>query len=266
MHRLAIFADNCFYPAVSGNASTGLQSVQVAKLLQTRLAPLGNAKKKAWWENYIKHDTHFLGVGLPQVEQELKQWYHDTSLASQSPRHQLDIALYLLAQQYAEEKLAGVLLLQKHLCNKLAWQTLLDKFTPLWHKKLIYDWSICDWFCLRVLRQLLDRHGMPCAEQIAAWHTAPYLWQARAALVPFVGRTQHADYRSLIMPSCEVLIKRPERFAKTAVGWMLREFSKTELQLVCTFLRTNNASLTREVVNNALKYYGDEKKKFLARL
>ena len=214
-HRLAIFADNCFYPAVSGNASIGLQAVQVAKLLQTRLAQLGNAKKKSrGGKTTSSTNTHFLGVGLPQVEQELRQWYHETSLASQSPIRQLDIALYLLAQRYAEEKLAGVLLLQKHLCNKLAWQTLLDKFTPLWRKKLIYDWGICDWFCLRVLRQLLDRHGMPCAEQIAAWHTAPYLWQARAALVPFVGRTQHADYRSLIMPSCEVLIKTSREVCK----------------------------------------------------
>lgn len=239
--------------------------MQVAKQLQTRLTQLGNAQKKAWWENYIKHNTHFLGVGLPQVERELKHWYQDTDIALHSPTQQLEIALYLLAQRYAEEKLAGVLLLQKHLCDKLAWQTLLNKFALLWRKQLIYDWSICDWFCLRVLRQLLDRHGMPCAAQIAAQHTAPYLWQARASLVPFVGRTQHQDYRPLIMSACDTLIKRPERFAKTAVGWVLREFSKTTLPLVQNFLRDNNTYLTREVINNALKYYPDTKKKCLAR-
>ena len=239
--------------------------MQVAKQLQVRLVQCGDVQKKAWWENYIKHDTHFLGVGLPQVECELKQWYHKAGLASYTPQQQLDVALYFLAQHYAEEKLAGVLLLQKYLCDKLAWQTLLRAFTPLWDKKLIYDWSICDWFCLRVLRQLLDRHDLPCAEQIAVWHTAPYLWQARAALVPFVGRTHQADYRPLIMPACEVLIKRPERFAKTAVGWLLREFSKTTLLLVQNFLHANISHVTREVVNNALKYYPAEKKKFLAR-
>lgn len=247
-------------------ARQGMLSVQSAKLLQARLAQHGDAQKKAWSENYIKHDTRFLGVSLPQVTHELKQWYRETSLASQPPLQQLDLALYLLAQQYAEEKLAGVLLLQQHLCAKLKWQTLLAKFAPVWHKRLIYDWNICDQFCLRVLRQLLDRHGLPCAEQIAAQQRAPYVWQARAALVPFVGRTRHTAYRPLIRSACNTLIKRPERFAKTAVGWILREFSKTELPLVRTFLRSNNAYLTREVVNNALKYYRAEKKKCLAQL
>ncbi len=240
--------------------------MQNAELLQTRLVQRRDARKQAWWENYVKHGTHFLGVGLPQVEQELTRWYRETDLASQSLTHQLDTSLYLLAQRYAEEKLAGVLLLQKHLCAKLEWRTLLASFAPLWHKKLIYDWSICDWFCLRVLRQLLRHHGTPCAEQIAAQHTATYLWQARAALVPFVGHTGHVPYHALIIPACDALIKRPERFAKTAVGWIMREFSKTELPLVRSFLRSNNAYLTREVVNNALKYYRDEKKKCLAQL
>ena len=241
-------------------------AMQVVQQLQARLAQLGNAEKQAWWENYIKHDTHFLGVGLPQVEQELKQWYQRADLATYSPTQQLDIALYLFAQRYAEEKLAGVLLLQKHVCAMLPWQTLLRAFTQLWHEKLVYDWSICDWFCLRVLRQLLDLHGMPCAEHIAAQHTATYLWQARASLVPFVGRTQHEHYHPLIMPACQALIKRPERFAKTAVGWMLREFSRTTLPLVQRFLRDHLPHVSREVVNNALKYYPAEKKKYLAQL
>ena len=238
--------------------------MQVAKQLQARLAQLGNAEKQAWWENYIKHGTHFLGVGLPQVEREFKQWYDETGMAVRSPQQQLDIALYFFAQRYAEEKLAGILLLQKHVCAALSWHTLLRAFDRLWCEQLIYDWCICDWFCLRVLRQLLDLHGMPCAQKISAQHTASYLWQARAALVPFVGRTQDKAYHLLILPACETLIARPERFAKTAVGWMLREFSKTQLPLVQRFLRDHRAHLTREVINNALKYYPAVKKKCLA--
>ena len=240
--------------------------MQAAKQLQTRLRQGGSAEKKAWWENYIKHDTHFLGIGLPQVEREVRRWYREANITAQPPSEQLKIAMYLLAQRYAEEKLAGVLLLQHYLCASMPWRTLLQAFMPLWGKKLVYDWSICDWFCLRVLRQLIDRYGMSCAQQIAVWHTANYLWQARAALVPFVGRTQNKEYRPLILPACEVLLRREERFAKTAVGWLMREFSKHELPLVRNFLRGNKEYLTREVVNNALKYYPEVRKKFLAQL
>lgn len=244
----------------------GEKDMQAAKQLQTHLRRGGDAQKKAWWENYIKHDTHFIGLGLPQVERTLRQWYREANITAQPPQQQLKMAMYLLAQRYAEEKLAGVLLLQHYLCACLPWHMLLKAFMPLWDKRLIYDWSVGDWFCLRVLRQLLDRYSMPCAQQIAAWHTATYLWQARAALVPFVGRTQNREYRPLILASCDTLIRREERFAKTAVGWMMREFSKHELPLVRHFLRCNKEYLTREVVNNALKYYPEVRKKFLVQL
>ena len=241
--------------------------MRAAKQLQTQLRQGGNAQKKAWWENYVKHDTQFIGLGLPQVEREVRQWYDEADIAALSRQQQLKLAMYLLAQRYTEEKLAGVLLLQHYLCADASWRGLMLAFMQLWHKKHIYDWSVCDWFCLRVLRQLIDRpHGLYCAQHIARWHTEPYLWQARAALVPFVGRTQNEEYRPLILPSCEVLIRREERFAKTAVGWLMREFSRHDLPLVHNFLQHNKEHLTREVVNNALKYYPEERKKFLAQL
>lgn len=239
------------------------QPLAALKILQLRLVQRGDAKKKAWWENYIKQGLPFLGVGLPQVEREFCQWYRDENIAAQPLSLQFDTALYLFAQPYAEEKLAAVLFCQKHLCMRLPWQTLLAKFNLLWRDKLIYDWSICDWFCLRVLRQLLDRHGLPCARQFVVWRNAPYLWQARSALVPFVGRTRHTQYRPLIMSTCRALLVREERFAKTAVGWIMREFSKTELALVLAFLHQHRQYLTREVINNALKYYPADRKKFI---
>ena len=239
-----------------------MRPLPLVKKLQLQLVQQGDAQKKAWWENYIKQELPFLGVGLAQVERELRQWYRDENIAAQPLVRQLDTALYLFSQPYAEDKLAAVLLCQKYLCAFLPWSLLIDKFDLLWRNELIYDWSICDWFCLRVLRQLLDRHGLPCARQLAAWRDAPYLWQARSALVPFVGRTMHKRYRQLIMPTCRTLLRRDERFAKTAVGWIMREFSKTELQLVLVFLHQQRQYLTREVINNALKYYPAERQKF----
>lgn len=230
------------------------------KLLQARIARHGDPQKKTWWEGYVKHNTVFLGVGLHQVEKELTRWYRENSVATLEAEKQLEMALYLFAQQHTEEKLAGILFLQKYLCRKFSWQELLEKFTQLFAKRLIYDWSTCDWFCLRVLRQLLDLHGLPCARKIAAWRTANYVWQARSSTVPFVGRTDREKYRALILPSCHILIRREERFAKTTVGWIMREFSKTDKRLVIDFLAKNKQHLTREVVTNALKYYPEEQK------
>jgi 3-methyladenine DNA glycosylase AlkD len=50
------------------------------------------------------------------------------------------------------------------------------------------------------------------------------------------------------------LIRLPQRFAKTSVGWLLRQISKFDKNYVLEFLENNRSYLTKEVINNALKY------------
>jgi hypothetical protein len=52
----------------------------------------------------------------------------------------------------------------------------------------------------------------------------------------------------------EELIKRPERFCKTAVAWVMIEYSKVDNKLVTDFLEKNKEWTTREVIKNATKY------------
>jgi 3-methyladenine DNA glycosylase AlkD len=54
---------------------------------------------------------------------------------------------------------------------------------------------------------------------------------------------------------CKTLINRDERFCKTAVGWVLREISKTEKKYVVEFLEVNKPFVTYEVKQNAIKYF-----------
>jgi hypothetical protein len=46
---------------------------------------------------------------------------------------------------------------------------------------------------------------------------------ARASLVALAPLGQKAEYLDLIDLGCRTVIRRYERFAKTAVGWMLRD-------------------------------------------
>jgi len=53
----------------------------------------------------------------------------------------------------------------------------------------------------------------------------------------------------------EHLIKREERFCKTAVAWVMRQYSKADNELVKTFLEKHEKWLTKEVITNATKYF-----------
>jgi 3-methyladenine DNA glycosylase AlkD len=57
-----------------------------------------------------------------------------------------------------------------------------------------------------------------------------------------------------VLRSSAVLIRRDERFAKTAVGWILRDLSKYDPETVAAFVRENLPYFSTESIRNALKY------------
>ena len=151
--------------------------------------------------------------------------------------------------------------MQNFLCDKLPWELLLEKYENIYANKLIFDWNICDWFCVRVLSPTIIENGERCAKKVTSWKNADYVWQVRSAVVPFVNLASEAQYYPYVMGACKVLISREERFSKTAVGWVLREISKYEEQMVFSFIDNHLKSFSRESLGNALKYLDERRKK-----
>ena len=235
---------------------------KLKKRLQSRIAKFADEKRKLWFENYIKHGTKYRGVEIPTIRTELKAWSKDEDIDKLPLDTQLDLALSFFEEDYAEDKLAGILFLQLYLYDKFDYEDLLLRFESIFENGYIYDWSVCDWFCTRVLRQMIKTNGRECAEAISKWNTSKNVWQARCSVVAFTTLTKDNQYTSLLLKSNAKLIKREERFAKTAVGWILRELSKVDKQIVVNFIAEYRPYFSRESHENAIKYFDkDEKKK-----
>jgi 3-methyladenine DNA glycosylase AlkD len=84
------------------------------------------------------------------------------------------------------------------------------------------------------------------------------LWKARASLVPFAQSKNLERHSETIQQFSTELIKRQERFCKTAVGWVLREYSKIDTKFVTDFLEQFSDWTTKEVIKNATKYLGQK--------
>ena len=222
--------------------------------LQADLEAIASPKTKNWWENYMRHVIPFRGVGIPQIRERLEAWRAITGVADWSKADQLELALAFFACPIAEDKLAGTLFLQNYLYDQFPWQELLPRYAALFEAEQIFDWNICDWFCVRVLGPTIALHGLDCAQAIAAWHSADNLWQARASVVAFVPVTAETTYYTLIYTACATLIQREERFAKTAVGWILRDISKHDLPGMSAFVEQHLAHFSVEALKNASKY------------
>jgi hypothetical protein len=74
------------------------------------------------------------------------------------------------------------------------------------------------------------------------------------SVVGFVPVIAAPEHHPLALRSSALLIRRDERFAKAAVGWILRELSKYAPATVTVFVRENLPCFSSESLRNALTY------------
>jgi 3-methyladenine DNA glycosylase AlkD len=231
-----------------------VEPTSVIPKLQQRLDERAEAKTKAWWEKYLKGVIPFRGVKMAGTRAELHDWIRDEEIVLHfSADEQKALALRLIQESYAEDKLAGILYLQEVLlpAGQIDCADDLPRFARLFQEEAIYDWNTCDWFCVGVLGPLAKREGEGCARAIAGWRTAGNLWQRRAAGVAFVNLAKDGDdnfpgFSDMLLEVCESTVRHPERFAQTGTGWVLRELGRAEPARVVAFIEANLANFSSE--------------------
>ncbi|MBL7199317.1 MAG: DNA alkylation repair protein [Anaerolineae bacterium] len=97
---------------------------------------------------------------------------------------------------------------------------------------------------------------------MAGWWSAENLWRARASLVAFVKVAEESAYYPVIGMSCQALIRRGERFAKTAVGWILPEISRRDEAFVRRVIDENLSHFTGESLKNATKHFDKDTQRY----
>jgi len=240
--------------------------ISIVNILQKQMIPLSSERKKEWWEKYMRYIIKFRGVGIPEIRKLQKNWYKE-NLENLTYEEQSEIAVEFFRQELAEDKLAGILLFQNYLFDKVSLEHMVKQYDLIFQEKLIYDWNICDWFCVRVLTNTIKQYDMEAVKIISSWKDEKYLWKARASVVAFIGLTKDDKYYLNIFENCSILIKREERFAKTSVGWILHDIYKVDTKVVFDFVNDNLKYFDKESLKNALKYTSKEvQKNYLDRL
>ena len=222
--------------------------------LQERLDAAANPKTKDWWERYLKRVIPFRGAKMADIRRALHDWLEAEAITARlTLGAQVDIALELLRQDHAEDKLAGTLMLQETLipAGAVDWRRDLPRFAALFNEGYIYDWNTCDWFCVKALDALVRREGEPCARAIAEWRDADNLWQRRAAGVAFINLAKRGDanfegFMDMMLDTCAATVRSDERFAQTGAGWALRELSLADRDRVVEFIERHAASFSAE--------------------
>ncbi len=209
----------------------------------------------------MKGEIPFIGVGTPEIRNLFLDRDRETSFADLPMNRQVALVNGLIRGRYAEEKLAAILYIQLFWMDRMENKFLLNLVTDWFDDRHIHDWNTTDWLSVRILSPLVDSGDEKVLWKLKQWNRDGYLWKARASLVPFARAESIAQHGRVIERFSDLLIRREERFAKTAVGWVLREYSKHDPEFVLAFLSRHVKYTSAEVKRNALKYYRREMKK-----
>ena len=223
--------------------------------ISNELQRSASSEKALWWNDYMKGEIPFLGVGTPDIRKLFLAGDRGASYEDLPMNKQVALVNGLMRGQYAEEKLAAILFVQLFWLGKMKEGFLVNLMSDWFDDRLIFDWNTTDWLCVRILAPLIDSGEEEVIWKLKKWNRDSYLWKARASLVPFARAKTISLHGKTINRFADILIRRKERFAKTAVGWVLREYSRHDPDFVIDFLSRHVKHTTSEVKRNALKYY-----------
>ena len=225
--------------------------------LEVRSVP----QKADWWNNYLKGEIRVGGTSIPEIRKLLIERNLSDGLDRLPMNQQVGMVNALMRSSFAEHKLAAIMYLQLFWLGNQKNSFLLSLISDWFDDRYIYDWNTTDWLCVKVLTPILDSGDEKVLWVLKKWNRDPYLWKARASLVPFAQSKRIGEHAKTIERFSDFLIRREERFAKTAVGWVLREYSKQDEGFVLDFLSRHVKHTTWDVKRNALKYHRQKRKK-----
>lgn len=221
--------------------------------IQKELQRHADPSTKAWSDAYLKGLIEHRGLKAPAVEKLIFQLWNENALERLPPQSQWKLAASLIKSRYSEDKFSGIIMIQKHLLDRIPTPELLKKIEALFRQGDFFCWSITDWVSTRVLDPLICQSDHSIAKRVASWCQAEDFWQRRASAVSFRGSVAIRSNRPLIEKMIRTLVMSNERFHQTGIGWLIASIAKHDHDWASTLVEQHFQKLSREVIDRHTK-------------
>lgn len=212
--------------------------------LLTEVMKYRNEENSIKMSSYMRNKFNFLGVKRPErkiIEKEIFKNFKnckeiDTCFVveffRQDYREFQYIAIDYLIKMRKYFKKEHIFLLEKLICEKSWWDTV-------------------DIIASNLVGEICKMYPQLINEVLIDWINRDNIWIRRSSII-FQLRYKELTNLSILKKSIEDNINDNEFFIQKAIGWSLREYSKTNIDWVLKFL--NDHSLTPLVKREAMKY------------
>ena len=188
----------------------------------------------------------FWGVTVPDQRQIAKQFFKEISLEEltlliQHPVHEVRLTgLLALVYRYEKAKSESE---QKELVNFYLSQ--LD---------FVNNWDLVDSSCYQILGHFYWKKEKALFYELA---DSGHLWRQRVAMISsffWIKKGEFADALAL----AEKLIDHPHDLMHKALGWMLREIGKRDLETEMEFLKKHYQTMPRTALRYAIEKFPED--------
>ncbi|KAJ8326189.1 hypothetical protein QVD99_002332 [Batrachochytrium dendrobatidis] len=208
--------------------------------------------RREYNEKYMRGEISYIGLTIPETDKICKSWLHsvnvfidqsfnskannlEPSLSKTTLKQLLTLSLYYSNQ--FEIKFAATYFWQSHIDEWMLTHPGYDLLALVFDAGLVNEWATCDSICARLTSKAVG-HLMKTnpsvfdsivASILEPWAINPEynLWKRRAAIVTLIplAATSSNTLRDTLTRMTTCVVKSPERFLQTAVGWSMRQLS-----------------------------------------
>jgi len=221
--------------------------------IRQKLQTLGNKEDAAFHQRFFKtgpgeygEGDVFLGVRVPELRKLVKQ-YPDAGLKE---------ARQLLTSSIHEERLLALLILVRNFskendsAKKRTYEFYLAK------TRYINNWDLVDSSAEHIVGAfLMDKDKAPLY-QLAR---SDNLWERRIAIMATFHFIKHMAFSETLKIS-KILLQDEHDLIHKAVGWMLREIGKRDMQTEEKFLKGRYGRMPRTMLRYAIEKFPEPKR------
>lgn len=214
-------------------------------LIQQALIANGTPAQATRHDKVMKNVVKSHGLKVPDIKDTFKQ-FHAQNMTKETPATQICLAYRLLSSEYLEEKYSGLLALEKNVKQLKKGFFSAGDFEVIL-RRYIYDWSTCDVFSSRIVFSLV-KSDESNIKFLVGWKNLPdvSVWMLRCCCVSFVKLARFGKYNDTIVDICSTAVRNSERFVQLGAGWVLRELSRADNDLVIQFIKQNIKFISKE--------------------
>ncbi len=114
-------------------------------------------------------------------------------------------------------------------------------------------WDFVDEIAANLVGEVVRSEPLAMQPVLAAWLDRDDLWLRRSVIISQL-KSKDATDTDLLFESCRRNLADPEFFIRKAIGWALREHSKTDKHAVLEFVDEHRDSMSGLSLREASKY------------